>query len=137
MSDLIAWLRGCLDDDERKVAAMAREAKRADTAPIFQGYPPNWLAGVDIFVSPKRWQAEVDAKRKILDLAEVLLNPVPTPVGYPAAARAIKVEVEAAEEQAATALLSLLAQPYAGRDGWREEWLRTVPTPVRRTRSAP
>ena len=67
MDELIGWLRAQLDDDERKVAAMQREATRARTAPIFQAYPPNWLTGVDIFVSPTRWQDEIDAKRRILD----------------------------------------------------------------------
>lgn len=103
MDDLIAWLRAQLDEDERKVAAMEREANRVQTAPIFQSHPPNWLAGVDIFVSPTRWQAEVEAKRRILDMV--------VPGNYYGGYGEAYLDV-----------VRELAQPYAGRSGWREEW---------------
>jgi hypothetical protein len=67
VDDLVAWLGPQVDEDERKVTAMEREEKRVQTAPIFGSHPPNWLAGVDIFVSSKRWRAEVEAKRQIID----------------------------------------------------------------------
>lgn len=108
MDDLVTWLRAQLDDDERKVAAMEREEKRVQTAPIFQGHPPNWLAGVDIFVSSKRWRAETDAKRRILDLHSGGTDPCDA---HDAAFRTIPCDTQ-----------RLLALPYAGREGYREEW---------------
>jgi hypothetical protein len=99
VDDLVTWLRAQLNDDERKIAAMEREENRAQTAPIFQGYPPNWLAGVDIFVSSKRWRAEVDAKRRMVD-------------------EAIRLESYGSEFQ----FLKMLALPYADRPGYRDEW---------------
>jgi hypothetical protein len=105
MDELVAFVRRCLDEDERKVAAMEREEARVRTAPIFQGHPPNWLAGVDIFVSSKRWRAEIEAKRRILDWIDRI---------------AISSQVTWSFD--AEDLIRLLAQPYAGQDGWREEW---------------
>ena len=98
MDDLVTWLRAQLDEDERKVEAMQHEATRVQTAPIFQGHPPNWLAGVDIFVSPTRWQAEVDAKRQIIEHHEQDAEPFPCRT------------------------MRLLALPYSSREGYREEW---------------
>jgi hypothetical protein len=109
VDELITWLRAQLDDDERKVAAMEREQRRVRTAPIFQGHPPNWLAGVDIFVSPERWRAEVEAKRRIVELHT------------PADDGANEGKCWTCEERLCDTLL-LLAQPYAAREGWREEW---------------
>lgn len=127
----MTWLRAQLDDDERVVAAMEREAKRVKTAPIFQGHPPNWLAGVDIFVSPARWQAEVDAKRQMLDLHE----PEPHRGGWPIAdltrcgycARLCHSSSGISCDVPTDALypcdtVRLLALPFADRPGYREEW---------------
>lgn len=99
MDDLVTWLRAQLDDDERKVAAMEREEMRVQTAPIFGSHPLGWLAGVDIYVSSKRWRDEIDAKRRMID-------------------EAIRLDGYDSEFE----FLELLALPYAGRDGWREEW---------------
>jgi hypothetical protein len=110
MDELVTWLRAHLDDDERKVAAMEREETRVRTAPIFQGHPPDWLAGVDIFVSSTRWRAEVDAKRRMLaHIGMVVLSP---------GREALPAEYVAQMDW----FLRLLALPYAVRDGWREEW---------------
>jgi hypothetical protein len=113
MDELVTWLRAQLDEDERKVAAMQRETRRVQTAPIFQGHPPNWLAGVDIFVSPTRWQAEVEAKRRMLDLAD------------PGVMKALGTQDPDFRDGYVTAhedVVKLLALPYAGREGYREEW---------------
>ncbi|MFY1686475.1 DUF6221 family protein [Plantactinospora sp. WMMB782] len=120
--EILAFVRAQLDEDERKVAAMEREAERARTAPIFQSYPPNWLAGVDIFVSPKRWQAEVDAKRRIL--AE---HPTEGPSKY------VPIQYCGTCQggdgiptgPAPCSTVRLLALPYADREGYREEWRPT------------
>lgn len=61
------WLRQQIDEDEKKVAAMRREVQRVGSAPIFFGHPKGWLDGVDIFVSPNRWQQECELKRKLID----------------------------------------------------------------------
>lgn len=112
MTDLLTWLRAQLDEDERKVAAMQREARRVQTAPIFQDHPPNWLASVDIFVSPKRWQDEIDAKRRIIEAFEQRETESQHPDG-------------AVFGYHATGLLLAirhLAAAYADRPGYREEW---------------
>jgi hypothetical protein len=106
VDDLIAFVRQQLDDDERKIDFMEREEHRVRTAPIFQSHPPTWLTGVDIFVSSKRWRAEVEAKRRILDWA----------------VRAIQVTDADCYQLAVEDVVYLLAQPYAGRPGWREDW---------------
>jgi hypothetical protein len=108
--DLIAFLRARLDDDERKIAAMEREENRVQTAPIFQGHPPNWLAGVDIFVSPKRWRDEVDAKRRILDICEADLRQ--------RGAGALEGRVDCPSWD----VIVGLAQPFSSHGQFREEW---------------
>jgi hypothetical protein len=112
MDELVTWLRAQLDDDERKVAAMEREARRVQTAPIFQGHPPNWLAGVDIFVSPTRWRAEVEARRRILDARDESAR----------MANGDNDHGMAADADAMDWCVKVLALPYADREGYREEW---------------
>jgi hypothetical protein len=116
MDELIAFVRRCLDEDERKVAAMEREETRVRTAPIFQGHPLGWLAGVDIFVSSKRWRAEIEAKRRILEMYADAVDRVRNPVSVESrtAARVAQFELEQ--------VFTAFAQPYVGQDGWREEW---------------
>jgi hypothetical protein len=124
VDDLLAYIRRCLDDDERKIAAMEREEMRVQTAPIFQGHPPNWLAGVDIFVSSKRWRAEVEAKRQILDLYDEVRDEVRNPVSaeHRTNARARQFVLEQ--------VIALHAQPFAGREGWQERWRLDAPRHV-------
>lgn len=107
MDDLVTWLRAQLDDDEHKIAAMEREENRVQTAPIFQGHPPNWLAGVDIFVSSERWRAEVDAKRRLLDWLVDCENKALDGNWW-------NLDVEAA--------IKLLALPFADRPGYQGDW---------------
>lgn len=122
MDDLIAWLRAQLDDDERVARQMTAEpcgfyieAETADTNIMTVGaHVYRW--------TPKRVLAEVDAKRRIL--VEIF--------GYEA-----KIDGEwgcchsAADIGAGKcpeidineiAALRILALPYAGRDGYRDEW---------------
>ncbi|WP_203828748.1 DUF6221 family protein [Actinoplanes palleronii] len=106
MDDLIAFVRARLDEDERKIAAMEREERRVQTAPIFQSHPPNWLAGVDIFVSSKRWRAEVEAKRRILQLHDATEDPTISADAWVVMGKAIK----------------MLALPYASHPDYREKW---------------
>jgi hypothetical protein len=88
--DLITWLRAQLDEDERVARAFAA---RLD-AHLFE---TGW--------GPARVLAEVDAKRRILDLM------MPGRPVYPGA-----------YGQAYRDVLRLLALPYADRDGYRDEW---------------
>jgi len=136
MDELITFLRRQLDDDERVAHATLGVNVRAD---LINGKPaPRWVSRGDSVWDtndiprvkgtwareaehiarwdPARVLAEIQAKRRILDWAEAaqrefdragLRTPTPTtsePMYFAA----------------------LLAQPYAGRDGWREEWRLTV-----------
>jgi hypothetical protein len=116
MDDLIAWLRAQLDDDER----VAREA--GDDAMTWH---PGAEAVYDdlrtLAVAPfggtlheaqhiARWDparvlAEVDAKRRILDMVQGWMD-----AGYPTMDQALR----------------LLALPYAQHEGYRDEWRPTT-----------
>jgi hypothetical protein len=71
---LTEFLLARITEDEAKVQHMQREKVRAETAPIFAANPPGWLAGVDIFVSPTRWAAECEAKRRIVGLWDLRMS---------------------------------------------------------------
>ncbi len=107
MQDLIEFLTARLAEDERKVTAMQRERLRVETAPIFQGQNMGWLAGVDIFVNPDRWQAEIDLKRKLLEGHEPDIH---------RCAYGDHVIGDQCEMQ------RLLAVPYAGHPDFEEAW---------------
>lgn len=117
MDELITWLRKQLDEDER----VAREAGDDCMRWRFEG--PERILVDDyrtLAVAPyegdlheaehiSRWDpargcAEVEAKRQMLDF----LDPTDAPEG----------EGKYVAERA----IVLLAQPYAGQPGWREEW---------------
>lgn len=137
MDELITWLRAQLDDDERVARAVRSGPWRTVIIPDRSG--PDTvleLGGTDDRVvstgffdddpvrpaeaehiarwDPARVLAEIAAWRRILDLC-VALGPDPGFAGewelYPG---------DMAEM--ATRTILELAQPYAGRDGWREEW---------------
>jgi hypothetical protein len=124
MEDLIAWLRAQLDEDER----LARQAF-ADHNDAGPDWHEQWSGalnigdGEDLVITndsqvsrfmeafdPARVLAEVEAKRRILaHIGMVVISPgrEALPAEYVA-----QMEIFARE----------LAQPYAGRPGWREEW---------------
>ncbi|WP_199562112.1 DUF6221 family protein [Micromonospora deserti] len=126
--ELVTWLRAQLDDDER----IAREAGYRAIA-----WPANgtWhLEGVEHYVvgeeeafchphnvehiarhDPARVLAEVDAKRRILDFLSVAQIDVSRP-GQP------PEFVPGEAPPIAHPVLRLLALPYAGRPGYRDEW---------------
>lgn len=99
VDELIAWLRQQLDDDER----VARQVM-ADPGGVFLD-PETDATNVMTIAAhlyrwpPKRVLAEVEAKRRILD-------------------EAIRLSRYDGEFE----FVQLLARPYAGRAGWREEW---------------
>jgi hypothetical protein len=105
-TSLVDFLLARIAEDEAKIQHMTREAERVATAPIFRNYPPDWLLGVDIFVSPDRWRAECAAKRHVLNL-------------HP---EAVSDEKRAGAAWAYDEVLRLLALPYSSHPDYRDEW---------------
>lgn len=133
MDDLITWLRAQLDDDER-VAHECLQAP-ADRLGVQLG-TYRWEAREDgvwcrnYLVAPRvsdedgahiaRWDparvlAEVEAKRRIIERYEDCLARQEDPDYSSIAAHGQAAEYE-------DWVIPALAQPYAGRPGWREEW---------------
>lgn len=146
MDDLIAFLRARLDDDEaaaRVAAALTRSPWTTEGSTVMcgDGLP---VAGIEDGESataahiarwdPVRVLAEVDAKRRILDLhtGEHDCPEMHTgiyPADWPASAPWGKAgecwahpSVEHFEADQPCPTVRLLALPYAGQDGYREEW---------------
>lgn len=136
VDELFAFVRRCLDEDE----GLARAAFAEHNNAIAEWHEP-WSGTVEIGPheddlccndagvsrhivnwDPARVLAEVEATRRILDLIELchsreaydekLRDPADERIVYsvPIARRRLRD------------VLRLLAQPYAGQDGWREEW---------------
>lgn len=143
MGDLVTWLRAQLDADERvaRTATQARwwhnprkqwlgpdafEAYDQTKGEEFVGYGESPLSGCVAATGPAdhpqsmadaehiaRWDparvlAEVETKRALL---EETIRPY--------------LGAETTAARVAVVALRLLAQPYAGRPGWREEWRPT------------
>ena len=127
MSDeLVTWLRAQLDEDERVAkAALAdsdvlsgywkvgndcvaddQDAMVVDAATSYPQYEQGVLTHIAAW-DPARVLAEVQAKRAIL-------------CGYEASYR------ESDDYPGWEGALYAIAQPYAGRDGWRPEWSVTT-----------
>lgn len=127
MDELITWLRGVLDEDERLVLMLPRaewtwERNRAATLRIGE---------TDVDVSDVRWAAHIErhdpasvladiaAKRAILGLhnGDYPYDPDDGPGNYSWTARCQECH---SEEPCKT--LRLLASAYADRPGYLEEW---------------
>lgn len=135
VDELVAFVRACLDDDERVAQeaidqggiGRAGEAywmtvegqpgligDKAGNVVAYSGMPSGWSPSRQQAEHIVRWcpasvRAEIEAKRRIL--AEV------------------EYEIHDAEKREtgdglglSHTMLGLLAQPYAGREGWRKEW---------------
>jgi hypothetical protein len=117
MTDLVAWLRQQLKEDERAWQMVAAR----DVAELLHGEP----------LAP-RMLAEVAAKRAILELHDgehdcPELRTGVYPHDWPSAApwgSAGEAWRHASNEhfEGPCPTLRLLAQPFVGRPGWREEW---------------
>jgi hypothetical protein len=111
MDELVAFVRRCLDDDEYT----ADEWHRNDCRLISWGVAQGWCD----CEAKKRVLAEVKAKRQVLeameDQAREHLNTI---CNDPEAEGRYVQRAEFYRQEVAR----LLAQPYAGQDGWREEW---------------
>lgn len=116
MDELITWLRAQLDDDERVARKCApgpwvtqgevRETYVVSSAGI--AVATGWLRDAEHIArwDPKRVLAEIEAKRGILDELDSMIT------GW----------TYEETKDFGRDILKTLALPYAGRDGWREEW---------------
>lgn len=112
MTDLITWLRAQLDEDERVAQAALKRVARWPKAQL-----PPWevaaiaaarvsaftLEQLQQFADPARVLAEVKARRAII-------------AGYEASYR------ESDDYPGWEGAVYAIAQPYADRPGWRDEW---------------
>lgn len=104
MDDLIAWLRVQLDEDERVARAVdPREWLDGDAWAELDGAVRAHAAAWD----PHRVLAEVEAKRRVLELTDFSAQFPDTDGGY---------------DSACEDVIKLLALPYADRPGYLPEW---------------
>ncbi|MDG4749324.1 DUF6221 family protein [Micromonospora sp. WMMD718] len=145
MDDLVTWLREQLDEDERaarKAAAVcgchppatrwlfSEESTDGRILVVDDPHPDprrrlarRWNRTFDgLFMAehiarhdPARVLAEVDAKRRILDFLEYDRVDVSQAAGPP-------ITVPGQRPAIAHPVLCMLALPYAGRPGYRDEW---------------
>ncbi len=140
--DLVTWLRAQIDEDERwlsdwgqlldDVHLRQEDTVRHQLATSAFGFTQSLAHQYPPPAEPNRMLAEVEAKRRILDLAEEVaaeherveqLGPFADihqgmdPDEYEQLLHGLWMRAQALAEVA-----RLLGPPYAGRDGWREEW---------------
>lgn len=137
MTELVDWLRQQLDEDERvALAAHANvwnaEASRHDSE--FVIVPDFTPSGVGVVFGAKNAQhianwdparvlAEVEAKRRILDEhPHEPAAPWGTAMVTSVGCATCHDRGEGVIGKGWCRTARLLAQPYAGRPGWREEW---------------
>ena len=132
VDELLAFVRACLDEDERVALAavdqggIGRSGEKhwhrihSDHRALIGDMAGNVVIhGIDETWSPSSYQAEhivrwdparvlakIKADRAILDWCE----------------RGIRVTEDDCYQLGVDDVVRLLAQPYAGRPGWREEW---------------
>ena len=134
MDDLTAWLRECLDDDERVAQAAIADH---DGEAVWAVEPPDpdarfprsrflWLTVIDSCApetippgmaehmarwDPARVLAEIDAKRRLIDT-------------HQPERRGVFVDLWCVHDKQPNPCdtVRLLALPYAARDGYQESW---------------
>jgi hypothetical protein len=113
MDELIAFLRAQLDEDERvALAASGFYDDRDLSAELVEEGFDREVGDLAAYWDPARVLAEVEAKRRILgEHRPVEAGDVPG-----LAMCFVDNEVMPCDH------VRWLAQPYAGREGWREEW---------------
>jgi hypothetical protein len=115
---LADFLLARIAEDEAKVEYMRQEEARAlGTSPLFDSLQMNALGGIDIFISPDRWAAECEAKRRIAEQCQEWLS-------YDGAdwEWTDRGSDLALAQIAAPRMLKLLALPYADHPDYRDEW---------------
>lgn len=129
MDDLVTWLRAQLDEDERVALVVPENARvwTLDGGTIHAGHPTDevvdWVHydGAWEHIArhdPARVLAEVDAKRRILDEHA----PEKHPTGMRCSVCAEGPYYDATWYDAPCPTVRLIALPYAGRPGYRDEW---------------
>lgn len=155
MDDLVAFVRRCVDEDERVAReapgpAWVRAIERDGEPGKWRGVkaqlvtlPPDkphplvvgtevarsdhyWVAEHIALWDPARVLAEVEAKRRILDLHAPLADykgrvQCEYCAGLCHSRSGLGCD-DPADAMYPCETVVLLAQPYAGHDGWREEW---------------
>ena len=109
MDDLITWLRAQLDEREQQLEFMASQGIDAVIAP----------GGTPVLTEINFGRRDIDAKRRILDEYEDYAADDDSDYEH--------AQFAATSASALLRAVQLLALPYAGRDGWREEWTPTEP----------
>lgn len=113
ISDLIEWLRAQLDEDERIALAAPGGVYLGDYASEAEG---DYALAFD----PARVLAEVKAKRAVLEAHDLRQHHCPLPILKHALGQLWDLHDPEPAPVCWTVLL--LAQPYAGRQGWQPEW---------------
>jgi len=134
--DLVAFVRACLDEDERAILDHWDSDGRARIATMWTGGEPGyttvasdqgdgaWVADgrevvdarhVLVLFDPARVLAEVAAKREQLRICVAAMEAGEIPEHATWSDHAAGAEV-------ARDMVAVMAQPFAGRPGWREEW---------------
>lgn len=133
MDDLMTWLLVQLDEDEartRKMLAYAQQTVLTLQDPRHLGkFIPGWHDWPDVERMCTERLAEIDAKRRILDLhAPVATGPTWQP-GPPQCEHCAGLchswsgtGCEGPDAPYPCPTVRLLAVPMAGRDGYRSEW---------------
>jgi hypothetical protein len=127
VTGLTAWLRAQDAARERELDEDERVARAAEAEP-WHFYPDGHYGAVAEFlnrwnpVDPHRVLAEINQERADIAVKRAILDlHTPHVSGYCCPVCWIGAEDgEAAEAPCQT--VRLLVRPYAGRDGWREEW---------------
>ncbi|MFI8439905.1 DUF6221 family protein [Streptomyces rochei] len=141
MDDLVQWLRAQLDEDERIARAAGGAAweelpvsgwVHTSPLPSSEWQPPGYdhhVASAPVVEDrahivandPARVLREVDAKRKIIDQCtywnERATSEAVDPPKFPQPGLDLGLLLDAMNP-----VLRLLAEPYADRPGYREEW---------------
>lgn len=112
MDDLVVWLRAQLDEVERRTRKLLAHVQRTTLTlkdPRHLGkWMPGWHDWPDVEQMCVEWLAEVEAKRRIIDVCEPDHR-------FGEASGDDTTEL-------ATETLRLLALPSADRPGYRVEW---------------
>lgn len=111
VDEQLAFVRRCLDDDEREINRHPTDGMpQLYTEDEGHGYlateESNYPCDSMLTVGKRFALAKIKADRAILDECDSGIN------GW----------TSADEKERCRDILRLLAQPYAGREGWRAEW---------------
>lgn len=117
VDDLIRWLRQQFDVDEQVIVRNRGDKGLGDDAgyPDYRTYDGEDIDAADDYLGrfpPPRMAAEVKAKRELLDCLVGATGNGTSRLVADGEPWAIGSDV----------LVKLMARPYAGRAGWREEW---------------